>query len=337
MGELISLIVPVFNGEKWLPAFFQQFQEQTYENLELILVNDGSADNTGVIIDEYAKENKKVTVYHKDNGGPSSARNYGIKKATGKYVVFADVDDRIFPSYVEYLYDLIKRYDSDMAVCSYIKITEEEKYKAISIEQQPSVQLYTNEQAIKDFCYRKHITGYSCLKLIKRDLLEDVYFPDDIVYGEDFLFSYDILKKCSKVVFGKEIQYLYIQYGDSSTHVKRDNTEKYKKAWDKHLLFLEDVKKNYPASYYGALSKCYILAINNTQRIFDGKRDASFKKELLLFIKDNAVSVYKDKDNKKLNRILGLMGAISARGTCKLCEYFFKLQDVWGITLRHTT
>lgn len=337
MDDLISLIVPVYNGEEYLEKFLKQYQAQTYGNIELILVDDGSTDSTGRICDLFSKENSGVYVFHKKNGGPSSARNFGLQKAKGKYVVFADVDDYIYPTYIEYLSQLIHQDNADMSVCECIKVTEKEDFDKYKNMIQTRYQLFSQNQAIDMFCYRRGISGYPYLKLIKTEIARSVSFPEDIFYGEDFIYVYNVLKKCRKIAYGNKIEYIYIQYKNSSTHQKRDNTKRYEDSWRKHLEFLEDVRKNYASSYLGALAKCYILAINNTTRLYDKKRDKVYLQELYSFIKNNAFKVFKDKRGKKSNRLLGGLGIISARGTCCLCSIMFWVQDKLGMTLRHTT
>ncbi len=336
MKELISLIVPVYNGEKRVKHFFRQFEEQTYENLELILVDDGSTDFSPSLLDEYANKKKNVIAFHKKNGGPSSARNYGLEKAKGDYVVFADVDDRIYPTYIEYLYNLIVHEDADMSVCSYIKMTENENHDKYLKNKTEKYHVFNNAQIIHYYCYRKYINGYSYLKLIKSNIAKQVYFPEDIIYGEDYIYIYEVLKRCEKVVCGEQIEYIYIQYMSSLTHRKKDSTLEYQKAWKKHLNILEDVKCNYPNSYEGVLEKCYLLAINNLTRLYDKKRDYVFFEELSAFIKKNARDVLQNKEAKIISRILALLGTVNVNLVIFLCEIFFEIQKRGGITFRKT-
>ena len=148
MNELISMIVPIYNGEEWMELFFEQFEEQTYSNLELILVDDGSTDNTACLCDEYARNKDNVIVFHKNNEGPSSARNCGLRSAKGDYIVFADVDDRIYPTYVEYLYKLVIGAGADMSVCSYVKMSEGEKYDKYLERVNKEFHVFSNKQII---------------------------------------------------------------------------------------------------------------------------------------------------------------------------------------------
>lgn len=336
MDELISLIVPIYNGERYVEQFYEMFRKQTYSNIELVLIDDGSTDNTAQIIDQLAEQDNRVVVYHKENGGVSTARNLGIKKAQGEYIAFADVDDFIYPDYIQYMYQLVSVKDADIAFCSYIKMTEKEDYENVKYMQNAEVLVFDKQTAIKHFCDRQYLTGYSYLKLIKASIAKKVVFPEDIVYGEDFIFSYEVLKLSDRVVCGNAIQYVYVQYKVSATHVKRDNTMKYKRAWDKHLEFLKDVHESFPVAYSGALAKCYLLAINNATRVYDKKRDKEFLEELYKFICQNAKKVTENRDNKKVVRGLGMLGGFNAKVVCVLCEFFFKMQEFVGVTFRRT-
>ena len=304
--------------------------------MEIIFVDDGSTDKSRELCEEFCNSYRNAIIYHKENGGPSSARNLGLNKAKGKYIAFADVDDYVYPSYIEYLWKLIQKKNVDMSVCACMKMTEGEEYSKYEGQEEKGVLFLNTDEAVKEFCYRRAISGYCYLKLIKADIAKSIVFPEEIVYGEDYIYIYEVLKKCKKVIVGKKIQYIYIQHKESSTHKKRDNTQKYKLAWKKHLEILEDVKKQYPDAYRGILAKCYILAINNTTRLFDRRRDEDFLIELESFVNKHAKEIFKDSSGKWSNRLLGLLGMLSTKWTCKLCDCFFKIQNGLDLTLRHT-
>ena len=116
MEELISVVVPVYNVEKYIDKCINSIINQTYKNLEIILVDDGSPDNCGNICDEYAKKDNRIIVIHKENGGLSDARNTGIEVSKGKYITFIDSDDYISDNYVSFLYNLIIEYKADISI-----------------------------------------------------------------------------------------------------------------------------------------------------------------------------------------------------------------------------
>ena len=161
-------------------------------------------------------------------------------------------------------------------------------------------------------------------------------FPEDIVYGEDYIYVYDVLKRCRKVVCGTSVQYIYIQYQLSSTHIKRDNTQRYWRSWRGTLEVLEDAKTTYPNCCSGIAGKCFLLAINDVTRLYDNRRDRAFLQELYSFIKANAKDVFRDRREKKSTRILGLFGMVSPALVSTLCDWLFKFCDTFSLTLRHT-
>ena len=122
-NELVSVIVPVYKVEKYLRECIDSIISQTYRNLEIILVDDGSPDNCGQICEEYAKRDSRITVYHKENGGLSDARNYGIARSHGEFLTFVDSDDVIKVNFVETLLGLIHKYDADIATSSYVQFS----------------------------------------------------------------------------------------------------------------------------------------------------------------------------------------------------------------------
>ena len=115
----ISVILPVYNVEKYLRKCLDSVINQTYKNLEIILVNDGSTDNSGKICEEYALNDKRIKVIHKENGGISSARNAAIDIAKGQYITFIDSDDDVELDYIGYLYDILKKFNCKMSVCTH--------------------------------------------------------------------------------------------------------------------------------------------------------------------------------------------------------------------------
>ena len=119
--ELVSIVVPVHNVECYIERCLKSIRQQTYRNLEIILIDDGSTDNSGKICDKYAKIDKRITVIHRKNLGPSGARNIGIEIANGVYIAFLDADDFIRIDYIEILYRLIKHNDAEIAICNYIR------------------------------------------------------------------------------------------------------------------------------------------------------------------------------------------------------------------------
>ena len=162
-SPLISIIVPVYDVEPYLRKCIDSILIQSYRDLEIILVDDGSPDNCGAICDEYAEKDKRIKVIHKKNGGLSDARNAGLDIATGEYIGFVDSDDWVMPDMYEYLYKAVKEYDADMSVCGYYDYWG----KTISGRYCQDIQVYKGQEGIKALLDLK-FGNYVWNKLYKR-------------------------------------------------------------------------------------------------------------------------------------------------------------------------
>ncbi|QNU66608.1 glycosyltransferase family 2 protein [Ruminiclostridium herbifermentans] len=207
MEPLISIIVPIFNVERYIHKCINSIVNQTYKNLEIILVNDGSEDNCGTICDEYAEIDSRIKVIHKENGGLSDARNVAIDIITGDYVTFIDSDDFVEADYVEYLVKLIQKYSADVSICNINKTFEDKYKKEDSIE---DIQyIYTQQEAIMQMLYQKLFDVSACAKLYKTELFNSIRYPKGKYY-EDLATTYLVFDKCTKIVYGSLQKYNYI-------------------------------------------------------------------------------------------------------------------------------
>lgn len=209
MTDLVSVIVPIYKVEKYLGKCVDSIINQTYKNLEIILVDDGSPDNSGKICDEYAKKDNRIKVIHKENGGHSSARNAGLDVSTGEFIAFVDSDDRIHLDFVEKLYRAIKEENADIASC-YVESFIENKNK---IERR----VYVNKKIVVEgkgggFKYYYHLGKKSSNvvwnKLYKRHIFETLRFINGRVY-EDRAIYLHLLAQSEKMVFIPEVLYTY--------------------------------------------------------------------------------------------------------------------------------
>jgi len=211
-NPLISVIVPVYKVEPYLRKCVDSIIAQTYANLEIILVDDGSPDNCGKICDEYAERDERVKVVHKENGGLSDARNAGLDIMQGEYVAFVDSDDFVSVNYVEHLYDLMVKYNAGISACNYLPIREDGmviKSKDSLVEDKLYAKEHFNEM-FSDMLYEENNTIYDsvCFKLYKKALFTDIRFPKGKLF-EDVRTVPQLLQKVEKVVFGKEKHYFY--------------------------------------------------------------------------------------------------------------------------------
>lgn len=207
MEDLISVIVPIYNIEEYLIKCVNSIINQTYKNLEILLINDGSTDNCLEICNKLQKNDSRIKVYSKSNGGISDARNYGLVRASGKYVCFVDSDDYIDAMMIEKLYKKIKQENADVCSCDVI---------AISSNQESKVSRRYKHKMLDDVYYGN---GFVWNKIYKKSLIENIFFDTTIHIYEDLLFNYTILsKKEVKYVFIKEPLYYYVQRNGSIMH-----------------------------------------------------------------------------------------------------------------------
>ncbi len=244
--KLISIIVPVYNIEEYLPRCIESILNQTYTNLELILVNDGSTDNSGRICDEYATKDQRVFVIHKKNGGSSSARNAGIKEAKGEYLGFVDSDDYIENTMYEKMVNAVKDTGANIIQVARDEIDENGNLMQDVCKMPDEIVEYNAEEFLKELLL--HIGDCSfCTKLLKRDLFFDEQFPEGVL-NEDFHLLVKMLCRGEGVVSLPYCGY-HVFYRIGSNTRKKDKNDfsrVYADNVDNADMVYELVCKNYP-------------------------------------------------------------------------------------------
>ncbi|WP_027077523.1 glycosyltransferase family 2 protein [Maribacter antarcticus] len=218
----ISVIVPIFRIEKYLPKCIDSLLNQSFLDLELILVNDGSPDNCPKICDEYAKKDTRIKVIHKENGGLVSARKEGLNNAKGKYVTFVDGDDWVDKFYLDIMFKLADINDADLVVTGHFREfdgkIETIKPKNVGVYNEEELKSHILPNAIYNGEFCEHgISTYVWNKLFKRELLSQILFnvPDAIVMGEDAAITFSYLTICKSLVISSTPLYYYRQRHDS--------------------------------------------------------------------------------------------------------------------------
>lgn len=252
---LVSIIIPVYKVEKYIDACIGCVLKQTYQNLEIILVDDGSPDRCGEICDEYANRDARIRVIHKKNAGLADARNSGLEIFQGDYVTFLDSDDQIAPDYIEYLLGMCRNYSVDISVCTYKHffegdIPEYDKGTAL-----PAVRLSTGE-ALEKFFYMKIETGVGG-KLFSRKVGQTIHFPSGIFY-EDCRPMYLALRDAEAIAFSEAGKFGYCHRKSSQSHQDFSVREmSCVTEWD---WVYRDVTENRPALLTAAASR--VLSAN---------------------------------------------------------------------------
>lgn len=230
--ELISIIVPVYNVENYLRKCVDSIICQTYKRIEIILVDDGSTDSSGAICDNYLERDDRIVVYHKKNGGLSSARNYGIERAHGKYIGFVDSDDYIDYDMYELLFNLIRDNNADLSMCRNIDVYND-TYKKDN--KGDSCLVVDSEDAIK-YVLEAEIASVSAVnKLYKRELFDNIKYPENKIFEDAFVIV-ELLDCCETVVITTQQKYYYVHRTDSIT-TKGFN--------DRNLDVIQAYEKNY--------------------------------------------------------------------------------------------
>ena len=238
--DLISVIVPVYNVEKYIKRCIDSIINQKYTNLEIILVDDGSPDNCGKICDEYAKKDNRIKVIHKENGGVSSARNAGLEVANGKYITFVDADDWVEHQYIEQLARVMIEKQADYVTCGYNRVyanqNEKINYSGRIIEYTPKEYLVKllNVQLGYGFCH---------MKLIKRNVIKDKRFYDKLIVGEDAFFNVELCENMKKITILEKTLYNY-RFNENS--IVRTYDEDYAKKYKNSMeVMYEYIIKKY--------------------------------------------------------------------------------------------
>lgn len=217
MSDKISVIVPVYNVEKYVRKCVSSILEQTYNDLEIILVDDGSTDNSGKICDEMSNIDGRITVIHKNNGGLSDARNVGIDIMSGKYVTFVDSDDWLEKEYIEYLVYLIKKYNANISVCEFYNITDSGKIINKYIGDGSEIKLNAME-AVEQLARAELFSTSAWGKMYDVTVFEKIRYPIGKLY-EDIPVTYDIFLDNSIVAFGARPLYNYFYRENAISNV----------------------------------------------------------------------------------------------------------------------
>ncbi|WWR16020.1 glycosyltransferase family 2 protein [Lachnospiraceae bacterium JLR.KK008] len=251
MEKLVSVIVPMYNEELRIGRCIRSILCQTYDRIELLLINDGSTDRTEEICK--AITDPRVFYYSISNRGAAQARNYGLQKATGEYVLFVDGDDYIDREMIRTLATAMERSGADLAKCRYAAIYAGDKVSYSS--DLSEVVVYDLRQALNEMNYSRTITPSVWDALFKRAVLEGVSFPSDVRIGEDYTFLVSVLMRAERVVVVPDILYYYVQNGDSVTH--RGYTEDSERILENYIDVYHAISCKYPDLEQGAFA--YLL------------------------------------------------------------------------------
>ncbi len=287
-SPLISVVLPVYNKEDYLPDCMETLLNQTYTNLEILLVDDGSTDRTPALCDEYARQDARVRALHKANGGVSDARNYGIRHADGEYITQVDPDDTVDADYVEYLYDLLVKYDADMSICQHRILFHNGKVEDFGGQGE--------KKADAEWCLEKmlyhDVIDVSCWgKLYHRSLFQDFSYPRGRIF-EDHAATYRLFMKSRVIAVGFASKYNYIMHDVSIVH---DSFSIRKldllPATDR---MGRDILQEYPHLYRGVLRRRVYARLSTINQMLSVKGHDRERERMIAFVKRHAKEILQD-------------------------------------------
>lgn len=303
MDDLISIVVPIYNVENYLCKCINSIINQTYKNIEIILVNDGSTDNCLEICKKYKKNDKRIKIINKDNGGLSSARNAGIDVARGKYIAFIDSDDYIDKDMILVLYNLIKKDKINISICNRFHYYEYEKnknkmYKPYCKNKSSNTIKMNKKEALKELCTFNLFDMSACGKLFNIRLFDKIKFPENRL-SEDYFIMYKLFDLCENISYSYKPLYYYRQRKGSISKNKKINYD-YKQASFEQMNY---IKNKYP-DLTNYVRTAYALAnITEFHQYIKNRNEYPEKKELLQLQK-NVTDNYKYiKSNEKLSNL----------------------------------
>lgn len=257
---LVSIIIPLYNVEQFLRCCLDSVVFQTYENLEIILMDDGSTDESGKICDEYANRDNRIKVFHQKNGGQALARNNALRYVHGDFIIYIDSDDIITDNHVEHLVKLRNRYGADIVQCEMVKFVKENRIPLLQKkdrkQKEKCEEVMETSEALRQFFYQKKFTASPWGKLIKRELMNNLEFPVGIGY-EDLAVIYKVIGAAKKTVYSTKVCYYYRQHHNSTMHMKFSD-----KKIDRIRIaeqFLDYMKLKYPENHMAVYTR-YDLA-----------------------------------------------------------------------------
>ncbi len=301
MNELITIVVPIYNVEQYLKRCIDSIIRQSYKNIEIILVDDGSLDKCGKIIDEYAQKDVRIKVIHKKNGGLSDARNAGIDIATGQYITFLDSDDYINDNYISILYDDIKKSKSDISIG--LHVAQYDTGATIKKYSKQNNEIIDSKQALYRILYDKGVDLSAWGKLYKIKLFNDIRYPKNRLF-EDSATTYKLIDKATRVSIVNEYIYNYMIRDNSISNCNFNNKKMDLIVSTREMT--EYIKSKYPDlqdACESRLMHAYLSTLTQLAKSKEQHEFINYRDELMKYIENNRKEVLKIKEISKRDRI----------------------------------
>ncbi len=293
MNPLVSIIIPVYNVEDYLSESLDSVLMQTYKNLEIILLDDGSTDNSGKLCDEYAKKDSRIAAKHVENGGLANARNVSLANVNGEYIMFVDSDDFVSPYYVEASLDVALKTGADIVCTNAVKFID--KVPETGKHAETKAEVYSGEEAVSLLFYQKKFNNSAWSKLLKTSVIREITFPVGRIY-EDLATTYRWFLNSGKIAYLDQTLYFYRQRSGSIMRLGF-NDRKYDR------VAISSEIRNYISDNYPSIKKASDVRwfLSNLQYLMELPFDKKYKekrKEVFLNIREVRGGILKDKNTK---------------------------------------
>ncbi|WP_290139626.1 glycosyltransferase family 2 protein [uncultured Dubosiella sp.] len=302
MEDLISIIVPVYNCEKYLPETIKSIITQTYSNFEIILIDDGSTDSSGKICDEFALRDSRICVFHKENGGVSDSRNFGVANSKGKYITFVDSDDVIVKDYCENLIKALNKENVDIVIGNFMKFSGD--IPKLEYNDGNNYQILTSREALIEYFYRK-LPGYLPACLYRKEVFDNIFFPVGQLF-EDSAVMPLLIDKTQNILFFDKVIYFYRQREGSIINGKF-TSKQFQQFFSTYNLikkFGNRSKETQDAIY----SKAFVAGVDVLRKM-PNELVGKYQEEKIIreFLKKNSKKIAFNPKNSSLVKLLGIM------------------------------
>lgn len=242
----VSLVIPVFNAKKYLPECLQSIEIQNYDNLEVLLVDDGSTDGSDVIADEFMTSHPEmdIKVFHRENSGPAASRKFGVENAKGEYILFSDADDTLCEGMIAKLSKTLSEQGSDIVVCQYMDV-DEHGHKKETVRLEKSLEnIETYETVIYKMHGSRELLGGPYCKLIKKSLFSDIDYFEEVTIGEDYAMLLQLFRNAAKITVISDVLYLRNMHAGNIS--RSGYTKRHKKALDNYISIRNRLISEFP-------------------------------------------------------------------------------------------
>lgn len=315
MNKLVSIIVPIYNSERYIERTIVSILNQSYKDIELLLINDGSTDDTINILNSYAKKDSRIVLINKENEGVSATRNIGLDKCKGNLVTFVDADDYVDGTMIEQLVTLLETHDSDISCCGNLL---ERPDKTIPIHGTNVLMNLNRKEALIELIIGKNIEPSVCSKLFKKEIVYDIRFDKDIKYNEDYLFNLYAFKKAKRITFLDKPLYHYNLHANSSTTAAL-NIKRVSDCIKVSEIAISIFEKNKYENIHLILEQKKLLGYLGQYNVFIGSNKEN---EIILQKEIRKIILKNNKEYKKIN--MGIKNRFYFYGIYYM-PYFYRL------------